>query len=36
MLIADYFVIRKTRLDLAGLYREDGPYWYSDGFNPMA
>jgi NCS1 family nucleobase:cation symporter-1 len=36
VLIADYFVIRKTRLDLAGLYRADGPYWYSGGFNPAA
>jgi NCS1 family nucleobase:cation symporter-1 len=36
VLIADYFVIRKTRLDLAGLYRADGPYWYAGGFNPVA
>jgi len=33
VLIADYFVIRRTRLDLAGLYKKDGPYWYSGGFN---
>jgi NCS1 family nucleobase:cation symporter-1 len=33
VLIADYYVIRRTRLDLAGLYRKDGPYWYSAGFN---
>jgi NCS1 family nucleobase:cation symporter-1 len=36
VLIADYFVIRRTRLDLAGLYRVDGPYHYSGGFNPAA
>jgi NCS1 family nucleobase:cation symporter-1 len=36
VLIADYFLIRKARLDLAGLYRKDGPYWYSGGFNPVA
>ena len=36
ILIADYFVLRKTRLDLAGLYRADGPYWYAGGFNPAA
>jgi NCS1 family nucleobase:cation symporter-1 len=36
VLIADYFVIRKTRLDLAGLYRKDGPYWYGGGVNPVA
>jgi NCS1 family nucleobase:cation symporter-1 len=36
VLIADYFAIRKTRLDQAGLYRREGPYWYLGGFNPAA
>jgi NCS1 family nucleobase:cation symporter-1 len=36
VLIADYFVIRRTRLDLTGLYKKDGPYWYTGGFNPAA
>jgi NCS1 family nucleobase:cation symporter-1 len=36
ILIADYYVIRRTRLDLKGLYRPDGPYWYRRGFNPAA
>lgn len=36
ILIADYFVLRRTRLDLAGLYRSDGPYWYTRGINPWA
>jgi NCS1 family nucleobase:cation symporter-1 len=36
ILIADYFVLRKTRLDLKGLYEGQGPYWYRGGFNPMA
>jgi NCS1 family nucleobase:cation symporter-1 len=36
VLIADYFVVRRTRLDLAGLYRKSGPYWYAAGFNPRA
>lgn len=36
VLIADYFLVRRTRLDLAGLYKKDGPYWYSGGFNPLA
>ena len=36
VLIADYIVIRRTRLDLAGLYRREGPYWYASGFNPVA
>ncbi len=33
ILIADYFVIRKTRLDLPGLYLRQGPYWYQNGWN---
>jgi NCS1 family nucleobase:cation symporter-1 len=36
VLIADYFLIRRTRLDVPGLYRRDGPYWYAGGFNPRA
>ena len=36
VLIADYYVLRKTRLDLKGLYQKDGPYWYAEGFNPVA
>jgi NCS1 family nucleobase:cation symporter-1 len=36
VLIADYIVLRRTRLDQAGLYRKDGPYWYVHGFNPNA
>jgi NCS1 family nucleobase:cation symporter-1 len=36
VLIADYIAIRRTRIDLAGLYKHDGPYWYVGGFNPRA
>jgi NCS1 family nucleobase:cation symporter-1 len=36
VLIADYWLLRRTQLDLAGLYRRDGPYWYTGGFNPLA
>jgi len=36
ILIADYFVVRRARLDLPGLYRREGPYWYASGFNPWA
>jgi NCS1 family nucleobase:cation symporter-1 len=36
ILITDYYLIRRTRLDLAGLYKSVGSYWYSHGFNPMA
>jgi NCS1 family nucleobase:cation symporter-1 len=33
VLIADYIFVRRTQLDQAGLYKKDGPYWYSAGFN---
>ena len=36
ILVVDYYLIRKTELDLAGLYRKDGPYAYRGGFNPAA
>jgi len=36
ILIVDYFVLRRGELDLAGLYKREGPYWYEDGFNPWA
>lgn len=36
ILIADYWLIRRTRLDLAGLYREGGRYWYTHGWNRRA
>ncbi len=33
VLIADYWLIRRTRLDLADLYRDGGRYWYDAGWN---
>jgi NCS1 family nucleobase:cation symporter-1 len=33
VLIADYFVLRRTRLDLRALYEGRGPYWYTGGFH---
>jgi NCS1 family nucleobase:cation symporter-1 len=35
-LIADYFFIRRAKLDVAGLYQRSGPYWYTGGFNLAA
>lgn len=34
IMITDYFIIRRQQLDLAGLYRDDGPYpaWNRAGF----
>jgi nucleobase:cation symporter-1, NCS1 family len=36
ILIVDYFVIRRTRLDLPALYRKGGRYWYGSGVNYRA
>ena len=36
ILIVDYFVVRKTELDLNDLYRLKGRYWYKHGLNPIA
>ena len=36
ILICDYWVLRKQRLSLAGLFETDGPYSYSNGFNTRA
>jgi len=32
IMIADYWVVRRTRLDTPGLYLERGGYWYRDGW----
>lgn len=36
VLIADYYLIRRRNLNLAGLFRRDGPYWYRSGWNLRA
>ncbi|RDV39439.1 nitrate reductase [Bradymonadaceae bacterium TMQ3] len=36
VIIIDYFVVRKTELDLNALYQPRGPYWYRRGYNPAA
>ena len=33
ILIADYFVLRRTQLDVEALYRADGEYRYTNGFS---
>src|SRR5713101_3102392 len=35
-MIADYFLVRKRRLDVDDLYRRGGEYEYSNGLNPRA
>jgi NCS1 family nucleobase:cation symporter-1 len=34
--IYDYFFVKKRNLDIISLYKEDGRYWYSSGFNKHA
>jgi NCS1 family nucleobase:cation symporter-1 len=36
ILIVDYFLIRKTKLDVDQLYRDDGKYSYGNGWNNAA
>ncbi|MFF4649238.1 NCS1 family nucleobase:cation symporter-1 [Streptomyces sp. NPDC001380] len=33
ILIADYWLLRRTRLDLLDLYTPEGRYWYAGGWN---
>jgi len=35
-MIADYFILRKRRLNVGDLYRRGGAYEYSNGINPRA
>jgi NCS1 family nucleobase:cation symporter-1 len=36
VLIAGYWVLGRTRLELAELYRPGGRYWFTGGWNPAA
>ncbi|MFT5685400.1 MAG: NCS1 family nucleobase:cation symporter-1 [Myxococcota bacterium] len=36
ILIADYFILRRTKFSVDGLYQRNGPYRYMGGFNPAA
>ena len=36
VILCDYLLVRRRRLDLAELYREDGAYAYAIGVNPRA
>jgi NCS1 family nucleobase:cation symporter-1 len=36
VILTDYFILRRRRLDIADIYREGGQYWYRKGFNPVA
>lgn len=36
ILISDYWILRRARLDVDGLYRPQGPYFYRSGWNLAA
>jgi NCS1 family nucleobase:cation symporter-1 len=36
IMVADYFLVRRTRLDIYSLYRRGGVYEYRKGVNPVA
>ena len=36
IMLADYFVVRRTELDARSLFRHDGAYRYRGGWNPAA
>ncbi|MER6735793.1 NCS1 family nucleobase:cation symporter-1 [Streptomyces puniciscabiei] len=36
ILVADYWIVRRTRLALGELYQPDGSYWYTGGWNLRA
>jgi NCS1 family nucleobase:cation symporter-1 len=33
LLVADYWIVRRSRLALGELYMREGRYWYSSGWN---
>ncbi len=35
-MVCDYFLIRKTELDVNSLYHREGAYHYTKGINPRA
>lgn len=36
IMLADYFIVRRTELDIASLFRHKGQYSYVGGWNPVA
>jgi NCS1 family nucleobase:cation symporter-1 len=36
IMVCDYFLIRKTHLDVNSLYHREGAYFYRNGINPRA
>ena len=36
VLIADYILVKRMKIDLVALFEPNGPYWYWKGVNPVA
>ncbi|MHC5545008.1 cytosine permease, partial [Singulisphaera rosea] len=36
ILIADYYLVRRAKIDISLLYQKGTPYWYLGGVNPIA
>jgi len=36
VMIVDYWLLRRTRLDVLDLYRREGRYWFTGGYNVRA
>lgn len=36
IMLADYYILRKTHLNVDGLYAKNALYWYCKGINPIA
>ncbi len=36
ILVVDYYLIRKGKYDISQFSKENGPYWYKKGINPIA
>lgn len=36
ILIFDYLFLKRTQIDVVGLFEREGPYWYLKGANPVA
>ena len=36
VLVADYVLVKRMRIDMVALFERNGPYWYWRGVNPIA
>jgi NCS1 family nucleobase:cation symporter-1 len=36
VVLTDYFILRKRKLEIGAIYEEGGAYWYRNGYHPAA